>query len=103
MSKVMKIPKRGNKYAGRDFIEKEVFQDKKDFKAIQPVELATVNDNIYMSYKIIMMGEPINKYSPRRQQQVGFVVVSEDPSGTFRTVMAELQDTAMDEADEKKL
>jgi len=99
MSKVMRIPKRGNKYAGRDYIEANVFNGKKDFKAIQPVELANVNDNIYMSYKIIMLGEPINKYSPRRQSQVGFVLVSEDPNGLFRVVHAELQDEAMEETE----
>lgn len=103
MSKVIRIPKRGNKYAGRDFIEAEVFRGNNNFKAIQPVELAAVNENIYMSYKVIMLGDKINKFAPRRQHQVGFVVVSEDPNGIFRTVHAELQEDAMDLTDETKL
>lgn len=103
MSKVMRLPKRGNKYAGRDFIEAELFSGNKDIKAIQPVELATVHDNIYMSYKIIQMGDVINKYSPRRQKQVGFVVVKENPTGDFSTVLAELHDDAMTVTDELKL
>ena len=92
------MPKRGNKAAAQKFIHEEIFGGDPKIKAMFPSVLGVLGNTVHVTFKIILVGERINKYAPFRQTDVGYIILSEDDAGKFTIEHAVLATDIMDKA-----